>query len=150
MNKMDDLQLTLDPAIWSGKTSPVRSALTKGRTSKPSSKKPRGLSKKSCPIYLSLRRGGITQALSWETDSALLGEFLTHSFGESPNVVVESHLSQILEAAPHPKYSLSAKACQGILRRAERRGKPLPPLLLNTLAEQIKREETETDKLVRP
>ena len=48
---------------------------------------------------------------------------------ECPSVENASHLSQILEASPHPKYSLSAKACLGIVRRAERRGKELPPLL---------------------
>jgi hypothetical protein len=41
-----------------------------------------------------------------------------------------------LEASPHPKYSLSAKACLGIVRRAERRGKPLPPLLREALLKQ--------------
>jgi hypothetical protein len=35
-------------------------------------------------------------------------------------------LSDILEASPDPKYLLSPKACSGILRRAERRGKALP------------------------
>ena len=50
-----------------------------------------------------------------------------HSFGESPKDVVESHLSQILEDNPPSKYCLSAKACQGILNRANRRGKSLPP-----------------------
>ena len=34
------------------------------------------------------------------------------------------------------KYSLSAKACQGILRRAERRGKDLPELLKTVLLMQ--------------
>jgi len=67
----------------------------------------------------------------------LHGVYSTHSFGESPSVVVESHLSQILEDAPHPKYSLSAKACQGILRRAERRGKILPDVLKIALESQI-------------
>jgi hypothetical protein len=38
-------------------------------------------------------------------------------------------LSSILQADAPPKYSLSPKACQGILRRAEARGKELPPLL---------------------
>lgn len=66
MNKMDDLQLTLDPDIWSGKTFPARSVPTKGMTSKPSSKKPRGLSKKSCPIYLSLRGG-------WHYSGVIMG-----------------------------------------------------------------------------
>ena len=35
----------------------------------------------------------------------------------------------ILEARPHPKYYLTPKACQGILRRASERGKPLPEQL---------------------
>ena len=50
---------------------------------------------------------------------------------ESPSVVVESSLSDILEATQNvpPAYSLSAKACAGILRRAEKRGKKLPPQL---------------------
>lgn len=65
------------------------------------------------------------------------GVYLTHSFGESPSVDVESHLSQILEAYPHQKYYLSEKACQGIIRRAERRGKPLPPMLKTALLEMI-------------
>ena len=37
------------------------------------------------------------------------------------------------------KYYLSAKACEGILRRAERRGKELPPILKEALKQQIKR-----------
>ena len=54
------------------------------------------------------------------------------------SVAEESRLSQILEAAPHPKYSLSSKACLGILRRAERRGKELPERLKAVLVEQAK------------
>ena len=42
------------------------------------------------------------------------GEYLMHSFGVCPKDENASHLSQILEASPHPKYSLSAKACLGI------------------------------------
>lgn len=39
-------------------------------------------------------------------------------------------LSDVLETQPLPqRFSLSAKACAGILRRAERRGKALPPML---------------------
>jgi hypothetical protein len=39
-------------------------------------------------------------------------------------------LSDVLETGPLPeRYSLSAKACSGILRRAERRGEELPPML---------------------
>jgi hypothetical protein len=65
-----------------------------------------------------------------------------HSFGEHPvslyhNGVGESHLSQILEDNPHPKYCLSAKACQGILTRASRRGKELPPMLKEALEQMV-------------
>jgi DNA (cytosine-5)-methyltransferase 1 len=58
---------------------------------------------------------------------------MTRNTGESPNAAVVSRLSQILEVTPQEKYSLSAKACQGILRRAERRGKDLPELLKTVL-----------------
>ncbi len=54
----------------------------------------------------------------------------THSF---PRAVVCS-LSDILERSTvPPRYFLSSKACAGILRRAEKRGKALPPLLLQAL-----------------
>ena len=45
-------------------------------------------------------------------------------------------LSQILEASVPEKYYLSPRACAGILRRAERRGKDLPPLLKAALIRQ--------------
>ena len=75
-------------------------------------------------------------AAFWETGGALLGEYTMHSFGACPNEERESHLLQILEEKPHPKYSLSAKACQGILNRSERRGKALPPILRDALVRQ--------------
>lgn len=49
-----------------------------------------------------------------------------------PNGVGESlsSLASVLEAGSlPPRFYLSPKACQGILRRAERRGKALPPML---------------------
>lgn len=66
-------------------------------------------------------------------DGLWRGAYSMLSFGECPSVDVESHLSQILEDYPHPKYSLSAKACQGILNRASRRGKQLPENLRRAL-----------------
>lgn len=54
----------------------------------------------------------------------------THSIAE------ESRLSQILEANPLSKYNLTAKACLGLLRRAERRGKDLPERLKAVLLMQ--------------
>lgn len=66
----------------------------------------------------------------------LHGAFSMHSFGESPSAAAESRLSQILEENAHPKYFLSAKACVGIIRRAERRGKELPAMLREALTMQ--------------
>ena len=57
--------------------------------------------------------------------------------GEYPSAAKESTLSQILEADAPKKYYLSAKACAGILRRAERRGKALPPMLREALEEAV-------------
>ena len=80
-----------------------------------------------------------------------LGELTTLNAGEKPSetavqemlsvwgphsVAEESRLSQILEANPLPKYNLTAKACLGILRRAERRGKDLPEYLKAVLLMQ--------------
>jgi DNA (cytosine-5)-methyltransferase 1 len=82
--------------------------------------------------------GGIghLQDALWETGGPLLGEYMMHSFGECPKEERESRLSQIFEDQAHPKYSLSARACQGILRRAERRGKTLPEPLYQALIKQ--------------
>lgn len=56
--------------------------------------------------------------------------------GESPREESESSLSQILEETPHKKYFLSAKACAGILKRAEKRGRELPEILKEALIRQ--------------
>lgn len=74
--------------------------------------------------------------MKWEDDGAWCGELTTRNTGECPNAVVVSRLSQILEETPHPKYNLTAKACHGILRRVERRGKDLPKLLKAVLIRQ--------------
>ena len=45
----------------------------------------------------------------------------------------QSSLSAILESKTSARYYLSPKACAGILRRAEKRGKSLPPSLREAL-----------------
>jgi hypothetical protein len=87
-----------------------------------------------------IKTDGRTPTASWETDGALHTEFLTLNTGECPSVAVESTLSSILQANVPEKYFLSPKACEGILRRAERRGKELPPMLKEALEQQIARE----------
>ena len=49
--------------------------------------------------------------------------------GEKPRKTVVTKLSQILETHPDNRFNLSPRACQGILSRAERRGKKLPETL---------------------
>jgi hypothetical protein len=51
-------------------------------------------------------------------------------------------LSDILETGDVPqRYFLSAKACAGILRRAEKRGKLLPEQLRNALLAVVQAED---------
>ena len=51
-----------------------------------------------------------------------------------PNAAVVCSLSQVLERGSIPRrFFLSSKACAGILRRAEKRGKTLPPMLHQAL-----------------
>lgn len=128
-----------DLGLWSGKMFPELSAATKEKTSRQSSKRSSASQSRKPPILKCLKKagqlGGAT-TMKWEDDGAWLGECMTRNTGESPNAAVVSRLSQILEVTPQEKYSLSAKACQGILRRAERRGKDLPELLKTVLLMQ--------------
>ena len=140
MTERADGQVTWsDLGLWSGKMCPEPSAATKGETSRQSSKRSSASQSRKPPILKCLKRdgqlGGAT-TMKWEDDGAWLGECMTRNTGESPNAAVGSRLSQILEATPQEKYSLSAKACQGILRRAERRGKDLPETLKAVLLMQ--------------
>lgn len=82
---------------------------------------------------------------------AILGGFKNSGMGgpteswtlntlERPKHAAACSLSQILEVGNVPaRYYLSAKASQGIIRRASKRGKKLPPLLRQVL-ETIARE----------
>ena len=56
--------------------------------------------------------------------------------GEFPREENASTLSQILMANVPEKYSLTPKACLGILRRASERGKELPQVLQSALERQ--------------
>ena len=80
----------------------------------------------------------------WEINSAWLGESWTLNTGVSPSEERGSSLSQILEAEPLPKYYLSRTACLGILRRAEARGKELPPQLQEALLLQAGQEPSDS------
>ena len=144
-------QVTLfDLGLPYTKTSKECSAQTKEGTSKQYSRKSQGSRSQIVPTCLCLKVTGSganadAYTMSWE-DGALLGDYMMPSSGGQPtllldecsssephNGVVVSRLSQILEECAPQKYYLSEKACIGILRRASRRGKPLPEALETAL-----------------
>ncbi len=135
-----------------GRTLSEHSAATEEKTSTPCWKKLR-VSQNQDFLYLDCRKSGNGQKQEPSTVMGGLspGELTTLRTGEKPSetavqemlsvwgphsVAEESRLSQILEVNPLPKYNLTAKACQGILRRAERRGKDLPERLKAVLLMQ--------------
>ena len=100
----------IGPSGWCGRTSPVSCRAMKGGTLVPSS-----------GGWQSSGMGGPTE--SW-----------TLSTSDWPSDGVACSLSQVLEAGSVPRrFYLSAKACRGILHRAERRGKALPTALHQAL-----------------
>lgn len=85
-------------------------------------------------------RGGADGARpvqSPETDGLWLGDSWTVNISEWPSAESVSLLSSTLEVNAPEKYYLSARACQGILTRASRRGKKLPELLQTALLEMV-------------
>lgn len=154
-----------DLGIWSGRMSPALTAVTEARISPPCWKKLYASQSRDF-LFLDCRtsRSGRKPEECSATDGASHGERTTHNTGEfpsadgvsawwltltdtqqgisslnvseEPNVPVDTKLSQILEENPDPKYNLTPKACAGILRRAERRGKQLPETLKAVLLAQ--------------
>ena len=116
---MEYIQLSLF-----GKTSPEPSAATKAKIFGPSLKK----SQRAEFQCLIAENGQGPEWLELAGLTSLGGRWMPN-IGESPNVEKESFLWQILEADAPPKYSLSPKACLGILKRAQKRNRELPPLL---------------------
>ena len=120
-----------------GKMCPAPCHPTTERTSGKSSK---ALSGSGNPkqMFLCLRTGsGFPLVKSWRTIAPSLGASST------PRRVGASHkdgnvylLSSILMDHVPERYSLSPKACQGILRRAAKRGKELPGILRTALERQ--------------
>ena len=94
---------------------------------------PNGWSGRTSPEYCHQTRAGILEPSSEGWRNSGMGSptgFLTLGTLEFPSDAVASSLSDILETGDLPqRYFLSATACRGILRRAGRRGKSLPPSL---------------------
>lgn len=131
---MDCIQLSLF-----GKTYQEHSVPTEEKISEPCWKNLPALNSQTFQ-FLDLRVGGADGAKleqSPEADGLWHGDSSTLNTGEYPNAENASLLSQILEVNVPQKYCLSARACQGILTRASRRGKPLPGVLRQALMDVI-------------
>lgn len=140
LSTLYDFALKLERAGCCGKMSPRHFQATTERTSQ--------------DLFLSSAAGtspcrmtvGGSQGSSPEPPviSECAGEYLTLNTPEFPNFQGRSRsegsvssLSDILIIGNIPlKYYLTVKCAEGILRRAERRGKPLPPVLKAALIRQ--------------
>lgn len=126
-----------------GKTSPEHSARTKDATLLS------WLGQWLEPSLVYRPEGGETPELLLAKTGSLSGALWTRNSSEwnhipkgSPSDVDVCSLSSILETGPvDRRYFLSPKACAGILRRAEGRGKLLPPFLRAAL-EGVALEQT--------
>ena len=104
------LLTSIGPSGWSGRTSPACCRLTAEKRLEPSSEG-----------WGNSGMGGPTE--SW-----------TLSTSDWPNDASVCSLSQVLEAGNVPRrFYLTPRACAGILRRAEKRGKVLPAALQHAL-----------------
>lgn len=121
-----------------GRTYPEPSPVTTERTSEQSWKNLPAWSNQTL-LFLDLRGGadGAKPEQSPETDGLWRGDSWTVNISEWPSAESVSLLSSTLEVNAPEKYYLSARACQGILTRASRRGKKLPELLQTALLEMV-------------
>jgi hypothetical protein len=76
------------------------------------------------------------------------GESLMPNISEWPNAAAVCSLSQVLETTSIPqRFFLSSRACAGILRRADKRGKLLPPSLQAALESVVSASTVKTNGL---
>lgn len=76
-----------------------------------------------------------SSSLLWPTQgiATLNGEFWIRNSLEYPSDAKESSLSEVLQTEAPARYSLTAKAAEGVLRRSNRGGKTLPDHLQKAL-----------------
>jgi len=98
---------------------------------------PDGWFGRTSPAYCHPTEDGILEPSSRRWGKSGMGsptECWTLNTSEWPSDAAVCLLSDTLETGDVPqRFFLSAKACQGILRRAEKRGKKLPPQLHKAL-----------------
>lgn len=152
---MEENQLTLFVAVSPVKTSPLpesgRDLLESGVDYGSSLRElltnlsRAGLSSRMSPVFYPATEDEILPSsfTGWSNAGmAFRGGFLTLNISEYPNDADVCSLSQVLETDAPQKYYLSAKAAQGILRRAEKRGKELPTHLRSALEKMAEVKDT--------
>ncbi len=96
-----------------------------------------GYSGKTSPAFCPATADGTLVPSSGQWSNSGTGsptESWTLNSSECPNDAAESSLSDILETGDVPqRYFLSARACAGILHRADKRGTKLPQALRSAL-----------------
>ena len=106
-----------------------------------------GFCGRTCPEYFPSITDGHSEPLSLNyrgSGMAAHGECLTLNSSEWHNAAAVCSLSAVLERSGVPqRFYLSAQACQGILRRAETREKPLPGRLRKALMRQSTPERSD-------
>lgn len=97
---------------------------------------PRGYSSRMFPDFTLLGKDWISGLFSvgWATSGMVYrGEVWMLNISDSPNDASVCLLSDVLESHVHPKYFLSARAAEGILRRCKKRDVILPKRLRDAL-----------------
>ena len=104
---------------------------------------------KTCPEFCPATEGKISPPSSGRWQNSGMGSLggvltLNSSVSHSGEKECTSSLSKVLETGELPqRFYLSQKACAGILRRAEKRGKKLPPMLDQALRQAACNEQSE-------
>lgn len=108
---------------------------------------PSGWSGRTCPVSCQTKQGRLEPSSGGWQNSGMGSPtaFLTLSTSEFHSDADACSLLDILETGDVPRrFYLSARACAGILRRAEKRGKTLPPPLQHALQQVADSEPTST------
>lgn len=132
---MENIQSTLYGKMWPGLFQAIKEKISAGSWKK---------SQKATFQCLKVENGQMPEWLELREQGGRFsvphGGCLMLNFGECPNVENVSILSAILEADVPDKYFLSAKACWGIIRRAQEKQKEIPTILKIALLERIAEE----------
>lgn len=111
---------------------------------------PVGFWEKTSPAFCRSMEDGTLEPCSGTWRSWGMGSptaFLTLNGSAWPNDASVCSLSGVLEVGEVPqKFFLSPKACRGILRRAEKRGRALPPALHEALTQAAGADTQDEDK----